>query len=665
MIYIFRKEMKKWHSVLWVVFASLAASTFVGYLVNKSNNPKQITIAKVNGQDIKLFDFQKSLNDMRNQIEMYKDYARRTGISMDLFLSMAGLLNPEQAALDSCINNKIFDIEKAYYNIDVDQKSFEKELIEKLPEFLKDASGNINLDVYRRYLMQMNMTPSEFEDKLQHSLERETYQAFLQLANYIPTKKLQNIFTDGIAKKSFSLVKFNFDDYLKKAENQNISDVDVKNFFDINKENYRIPEKRAAAYWFVKSADYTKNILIDDSTIESFYEKNKSSLFRIAPKVKVRHIFFQVNKNDSAEKIESVLKTAKDIKEKVESKNANFADMAKQYSQDTKTVATGGLVNYFEKGTYDPEFEKAALRLQKEGEISDIVKVANGFELIQLEHRLAASSKPLDQVRDEIEKTLKAKKSLTNLRAELQKVIHEITSNETVLASFLKENNLKQVETKLLENNNVNDDELEHVLVEKIFASDKKQGQYGFFAFKQDYVLFKVANIQKSYIPTVDSIKANIIKDMHKNNAKKMLKNALNVAKRSILDKKQNLKIVAESLGTSVIETKAIKKLDKLDDLAIDESFNRIAFMLDSNDQVLSFKDKSNYYLVQLKNIESTNLISFADEKIALIQSEKEKEKGSYLQAFIASLLRNARIEKFEKYLNASTGITLPDDIDV
>lgn len=152
---------------------------------------------------------------------------------------------------------------------------------------------------------------------------------------------------------------------------------------------------------------------------------------------------------------------------------------------------------------------------------------------------------------------------------------------------------------------------------------------------------------------------------MHKNNAKKLLKNALNIAKRSILDKKQNLKSVAESLGSSVIETKSIKKSDKLNDLAIDESFNRIAFMLDSNDQVLSFKDKSNYYLVQLKNIESTNLISFADEKIALIQSEKEKEKGSYLQAFIASLLRNARIEKFEKYLNSSTGITLPNDVDI
>ncbi|MCG2756218.1 peptidylprolyl isomerase [Candidatus Dependentiae bacterium] len=657
--------MKKWHSVLWVVFFALAASTFATYLTYRSQHPAQIAIAKINGQDIKLIDYQRSLNDIKNQIELYKDYARKTGISMDLFLSMFGLLNPEQAAFDACINNKILDMEKSYYNVDVDQENFEKELVAKLPEFLKDSAGNINLDVYKRYLMQIGTTPTEFEDKLQHSLERETFQNFVQLGNYIPVKKLQEIFTNKIAKKSFSLIKFKFDDYLKKAESKEIGNDELKNFFENTKENYRVPEKRSAIYWLVKSADYKKNIVIDESLVQSFYDKNSSTLFRIAPKVKVRHILFKIDKNASAEKIESILKTAKEIKEKVISKKANFADMAKQYSQDTKTALNGGLINFFDKGTYDAEFEKAAFRLQNPGEISDIIKVLDGYELIQLEQRQGASTKPLDDVRDEIVKTLKGKKTLTGLSADLQKIVHEVLSNENVLNEFVKENNLKKVDTKLFEKNITKDESVESALIEHIFSPNKKVGQYGFFAYKQDFVLFQLNNIQKSFIPSIDNVKSTVLKNIYKKNAKKLLKQDINTAKRSILEKKQTLKAVSESFGLNIVETKSVKKSDKLDDLGLEESFIQSAFVLDSGDQVLSVKNKFDYCLVQLKNIEQTNLISFAQEKNSLMQNVLDKEKGAYIQAFIASLLRTAKIEKFEKTLGAQRGISYPEDIDI
>ncbi len=63
---------------------------------------------------------------------------------------------------------------------------------------------------------------------------------------------------------------------------------------------------------------------------------------------------------------------------------ADFADLAKRYSQHGESAASGGdLGNYFPRGTFLPEFEEAAFKL-KPGEISDVVETAQGFHIIKL-----------------------------------------------------------------------------------------------------------------------------------------------------------------------------------------------------------------------------------------------------------------------------------------
>ncbi|KKP24734.1 MAG: PpiC-type peptidyl-prolyl cis-trans isomerase [candidate division TM6 bacterium GW2011_GWF2_28_16] len=665
MIYIFRKEMKKWKNVLWVVFFAMTGSTFWAYLGYKKNNPAYITIAKYNGNDIKLIDYQDALENVNRQINMYKNYAERLGIPVDMFLAMAGLLDPEKAAFNTCLNNKVLDIEKDYFNIELDSEYLEKELLSKLPEELKDAYGNINMDVYKRYLAAVNLTPEKFENRLSESIEREFFEGFLTSANYIPLNNLKESFTNSIAKKSFNIVKFNFDDYLKKEAAHEIKNEEINKFYNEHKEEFRIPEKRKANYWVINSNDYAKKIVVDESQIQSFYEKNKSILFRIAPKVKVRHILFKVSKNDAADKIEKVLSQAKTIREKIVSKKANFIDMAKQYSQDEKTNSNGGLVDFFEKGSYDPEFEKAALKLQNEGEISDIIKTKDGYELIQLEKRMPTSYKSLDSVRNDVIKSVKAKKVLTVLSADIKRAVYEASANDNIVNKFISENNLILKESKLLEKKDSVGSELENMLAEKIFSNSKKEKQYGFFNYKDDFVLFQVVSVQKSYIPELKDAKAKIMTQINAKNAKISLKNNLKSAKAAVLNKSKNIKDLAAQLGLNLIETKAIKNSDNLQDLGLDAEFAKRAFVLDSADQVLSYKHNSDYYLVQFRNIEQTSLISFEIEKNKLISEALNKSKGLYLQGFIASLFRTAKLEKFEKFLDNKNANYPINDIDI
>ncbi len=71
-----------------------------------------------------------------------------------------------------------------------------------------------------------------------------------------------------------------------------------------------------------------------------------------------------------------------------------FADLAKQYSQDTETKDNGGDLGWLPKGIMPPEFEAAAFQLQP-GQTSGVIKTALGFHIIQvLEHDPARELEP-------------------------------------------------------------------------------------------------------------------------------------------------------------------------------------------------------------------------------------------------------------------------------
>jgi peptidyl-prolyl cis-trans isomerase SurA len=62
---------------------------------------------------------------------------------------------------------------------------------------------------------------------------------------------------------------------------------------------------------------------------------------------------------------------------------ADFATLAKRYSQHASAADGGDLGGYFPRGTFLPEFEAAAFKL-KPGEISDVVETEQGFHIIKL-----------------------------------------------------------------------------------------------------------------------------------------------------------------------------------------------------------------------------------------------------------------------------------------
>ncbi len=117
--------------------------------------------------------------------------------------------------------------------------------------------------------------------------------------------------------------------------------------------------------------------------VEAFYKMYKDSLPVRPATVDISHILIQVKPSEEAQmkayqKAEMILKELK--------AGADFAQLAKKYSDDPASAKRGGDLGWTKRGDLVPEFENVAFKL-KDGEISGIVQTQFGFHIIQLLER--------------------------------------------------------------------------------------------------------------------------------------------------------------------------------------------------------------------------------------------------------------------------------------
>jgi peptidyl-prolyl cis-trans isomerase C len=100
---------------------------------------------------------------------------------------------------------------------------------------------------------------------------------------------------------------------------------------------------------------------------------------------------------------------AKELRAKIVA-GGDFAQLAKENSKDPGTKDQGGMLGYFTKGQMVPEFEAAALKLQK-GEVSEPVKTAFGWHIIKLEDRRRKEPASFETVKTAIVNSLAVRKA--------------------------------------------------------------------------------------------------------------------------------------------------------------------------------------------------------------------------------------------------------------
>ncbi|MBS1850205.1 MAG: peptidylprolyl isomerase [Acidobacteria bacterium] len=321
-----------------------------------------------------------------------------------------------------------------------------------LPYFVTQAREQLitqEVLVVQAEKMGLRASDEELRDELQHGqigqilfpqgkfVGDEGYQSFVSSngltipqfealeKNFILIRKLQELVTSGATVTDLEVrqefarrntkVKFEYAVLRKEDIEKSIhpAEAELRAFYDRNKAAYNnaIPEKRKVRYVVIDSAKIDAPVSKDD--LFAYYDQHREE-FRVPDQVNVRHILIKTplagpDGKVDPKGVEEARKKAEDVLKQLKS-GAKFDDLAKKYSDDPGSKASGGALGWIGKGRTVPEFEKAAFALPKGG-TSDLVQSTYGFHIIRVEDKQEAHVKSLDEVKAQIEPIIKQQKT--------------------------------------------------------------------------------------------------------------------------------------------------------------------------------------------------------------------------------------------------------------
>jgi len=167
----------------------------------------------------------------------------------------------------------------------------------------------------------------------------------------------------------------------------------------------------------------TAQTQMTEDDLKKYYDEHKED-FKKDREINTRHILLKTEEE------------AKQVQAKLQ-KGEDFTELAKKFSIDPNVRQTGGEIGFQPKGSLIPEFENAAYKLNKVGQVTGIVKTQFGYHIIRLEGIKPPSYVPLEEVKDFI----KQKNAQEKQKEVLEKYIEELKKNVkiTINEALLKE----------------------------------------------------------------------------------------------------------------------------------------------------------------------------------------------------------------------------------
>jgi peptidyl-prolyl cis-trans isomerase C len=201
--------------------------------------------------------------------------------------------------------------------------------------------------------------------------------------------------------KTHGLTREEFDEQTRRQYGQSVDEVRTQQLAD---PTYR----QAVLQAKLLEHRFPEELRISDEQIEKYYNDNREKVFQRPVQVRASHILIQTNASMTEEEKAAARKKAEEVLVEAKKPGADFAALAREYSQ-CPSKRRGGDRGYFARSGPMPEaFAEAAFAL-KIGEISGVVETSQGYHIIQVTGRKEATNIPLDEVKDAIRELFKTR----------------------------------------------------------------------------------------------------------------------------------------------------------------------------------------------------------------------------------------------------------------
>ena len=550
------KSWLKWSlAIVILAFVILYIPSFLGPGRAGNND----VVASVEGREITVGRFRQAY---QRQMQAYR--AQFGGNVDEKMLKQLGI---DQRIVQQMIEEETALAEASRLGISATDEEV-RTRIATMPGLLENGQF-IGEQRYRQMLEMQNppLTPGDFEEQIRRGVTLQKLQAALTHWITVDDKELENEFKRRNEKVKLAVVSFPADKFREGLE---ASDAELATYYEAHKNELKIPEKRKVKYALVDMQAIRDRIQISPQDIQRAYEDNQQQ-YSTPEQVRASHILLKTEGKDDA----AVKKQAEELLAKVKA-GADFAQLATKYSEDDSSKVKGGDLDFFPKGQMVPEFDKTAFSM-KPGEISDLVKTQYGYHIIKLTDKKAAITKPLEEVRAQIEDQLKWERA----QAEAQRISDEVAplvKKPADLDTVAKGRGLRVGESGLFSK----DEPIAGLGVAPAVAErafELKEGEVSeAIRTPQGFAFVTVTGRQDSYVPKLEEVKARVRDEVLK-------KKAVDVARQRAATigaqmKSGDFNAAAKAAGLDVKNTEFIARGAPIGDAGASPAIDAVAFTL-------------------------------------------------------------------------------------
>jgi len=274
---------------------------------------------------------------------------------------------------------------------------------QSIPSLFPDGNF-VGKDAYAAMLAQQNLSIQDFESDLRRQILITRLRNIALEGMVITPAEIEKAYKEKNGKIKIQYVKLTSEKYKNELEP---TLADMQAYYNANKMAYQKPEQKNLILLVADEARLEQAINPTDAELQKIYDLNKDQ-YRVPERVDVRHILLKTTDKPASEEPKIKAK-AEDIEKQLKA-GANFADLARKYSEDPGAAQTGGEYKGVTRGQMVPEFEQAAFTL-KPGDISDPVKTTYGYHIIQVEKHDQPRLRPFEEVKGEIAANLKKQRA--------------------------------------------------------------------------------------------------------------------------------------------------------------------------------------------------------------------------------------------------------------
>ncbi len=284
----------------------------------------------------------------------------------------------------------------------------------------------VGVNRYRSFLRAQGLDPTQFEAGIAREIAADKlYQAIVSMAQ-VSGEDLEKRFRDEVERLDVDYVLFADADY---AEAKAPGESALRGYFEEHASDYMTPETRRVSYVLFDREAKAQSVEIREEEILESYEGNKSSLYSHGEQRRASHILLRVPPGASADEEEAIRVSAGEIHVKIGA-GEDFAELARQHSEDPGSAPAGGDLGYFERGRMVKEFEDVAFSLSP-GEVSDVFRSAFGYHIVKVTDERPAGTQPLEEVREEIRRNLAVRKAHEEVRKDADGFTSRLAAQES------------------------------------------------------------------------------------------------------------------------------------------------------------------------------------------------------------------------------------------